>query len=135
MTPRGELLHDADCGFCTRCAAWAARHGARTRPLQSVDLPALGVDADRAVREVPYRHADGRVTWGAAAIADALRDCAPPWWLLGRVLATAPVQAVARPLYAQVAAHRHRLPGGTAACALPPTTATHVARADGPGGR
>lgn len=115
----GTLLYDADCGFCTRSAHWAQTRGATVRPMQAVDLAALGVDAGRALSEVPYRHADGQVTWGAAAIADTLTDCGMPWRAAGLALRTRPAQRLARPVYAAVAANRHRLPGGTAACELP----------------
>lgn len=116
------LLYDADCGFCTRCARWLDAHapGLEVRPMHTVDLARLGVDEARATREVPFVLADGSVAWGAAAIGESLRRCRAPWSSAGRVLLAPPVLAVARPVYALVARNRHRLPGGTAACALPP---------------
>ena len=120
--PRMRLLYDADCGFCTRSAQWLAAHGEHlaVEPMQSLDLPALGIDPARAVHEVPLRHPDGRVSWGSAAMADALTGCRPPWPVAGRIMQTPPVAALARPVYALVARYRHRLPGGSAACRLPP---------------
>ena len=40
------LLYDADCGFCTRSAAWLKGRlpHLRIEPLQRADLDALGVD-------------------------------------------------------------------------------------------
>lgn len=108
---RHHLLYDGDCAFCTRVGRWVdpkMLHG-HAVPLQSVDLEELGVDADRARSEVPYVHADGRVEYGAAAVASALRACGEPWGALGRILATGPAQVVARPVYRLVAENRHRL--------------------------
>ena len=48
------------------------------------------------------------------------------WRPAGRVLGLRPVTALAWPVYRWVARNRHRMPGGTAACALPPD---HPARA------
>lgn len=117
--PGGALLYDADCGFCTRSASWLSRRGVPgVRSLQSVDLAAQGVDADRALREIPAVLGSGEVVYGARAIGEALR--VGPWslrvagWLVRRPLAW-PAAAV----YRVVARHRHRLPGGTGACQLP----------------
>jgi predicted DCC family thiol-disulfide oxidoreductase YuxK len=113
------LLFDADCGFCTRSAAWLGRIGlaARIEPLQGADLPALGVDATRAAREIPFVSADG-VSYGAEAIGRALATGSAPWQVLGALLAHPPLLWPARWVYRLVAAHRHRLPGGRAACRL-----------------
>ena len=116
----GILLHDPDCGFCTRSAEWLVRRGMRatSAPLGSAATPS-DLDTERATREVPFVHADGRVTWGARAIADAMLTCRGPVRWAGGVLSLGPVQAFARPVYRWVARHRHELPGGTAACTLP----------------
>lgn len=112
------LLYDADCGFCSRAAAWLVRHGVReVRPLQSVDLATLGVDAERATREIPAVLGDGRIAYGARAIGFAL-GAGPAWlrpvgWLVRR-----PLARPAASVYALVARHRYRLPGGGAACRL-----------------
>ena len=55
------VLYDADCGFCTASAGWLGRRKLRTAisPLQRADLAALGVDADRARRQIPFVEPDG----------------------------------------------------------------------------
>lgn len=118
--PRPVLLYDADCGFCTRSAHLLGRLGARcqVRPLSGAALAEHRLNAHRARFEVPFVHSDGHSDWGAAAIAEALRTCRTPWGPLGALLATPPLQAVARPAYRWVSAHRHRLPGGTPDCRL-----------------
>ena len=113
------LLYDADCGFCTRSAAWLKGRlpHLRIEPLQRADLDALGVDEVRAAREIPFV-AGSSVSYGAEAIGRALATGGGLWRLVGLVLSRPPVLWLARPVYALVAANRHRLPGGTANCRL-----------------
>jgi len=116
------MLNDADCGFCMRTARVVPRLGVDvdSSTVQAADLEALGVDPVRAVVEMPYVHPDGRVDYGHRAFASILRTGPLPWRLVGRVIESRPVDPVARRTYAWVAANRHRLPGGTAACELQP---------------
>ena len=53
-------------------------------------------------------------------MAAALRAAGPGWALLGRLLQLPLVRVLADRVYRVLAANRMRLPGGTAACALPP---------------
>ncbi|MCZ2818327.1 thiol-disulfide oxidoreductase DCC family protein [Modestobacter sp. VKM Ac-2984] len=117
------LVFDGDCAFCTRCADVARRllpADVQVVPWQFVDLAEIGVSTERAQTEVLWLDWDGAVTGGAPAVARALRAAGRPWWLFGAVLSLPPVRWVAPFGYRLVAAHRHRLPGGTAACRLPP---------------
>lgn len=115
------MLFDADCGFCSRCAGVVPRLGCRVegRALQSVPLGELGVDADRAVREMPVVMPDGRVAWGHHAWAEILRTGPLPLKAAGAVLGSRPLEWPASRVYAWVSQNRHRMPGGTAACAMP----------------
>jgi predicted DCC family thiol-disulfide oxidoreductase YuxK len=123
---RADFLYDGDCAFCSSCARFIERHvatTARVDPWQFRDLARLGLTAaecDEAVQWVAV-DAGGRRTSaaGPAAIAALLRTSSPLWRMLGAVLATRPALALARPAYRWVARHRDRMPGGTAACALP----------------
>lgn len=123
MTTTPALLYDADCGFCSAVARRLPRLrlAAEVVAMQAVDLPALGVDAGRALTEMPFVEATGRVTYGHRAWATALRHSAPVLRPLGPVLDHWPVEPVARRVYAWVSSHRHLMPGGTAACSLPRT--------------
>ncbi len=117
------LLYDADCGFCTASAGWLGRRSLRTAisPLHRADLAALGVDADRARREIPFVEAGEsgtRVSYGHIAIGRGLSTGGPGWRLAGWLLLHPPVSWLARPAYALVARNRHRLPGSTAACRI-----------------
>ena len=85
------LLYDADCGFCTASAGWLGRRSLRTAisPLHRADLAALGVDADRARREIPFVEAGEsgtRVSYGHIAIGRALSTGGPGWRLAGWLL-------------------------------------------------
>lgn len=114
------MLNDADCGFCMRTARLVPRLGVDvdSSTVQAADLDALGVDADRAVVEMPYVHPDGRVDYGHRAFAAILRTGPLPWRVVGRLMTLWPVEPVAGRVYRWVAANRHRMPGGTAACEL-----------------
>ncbi|GAB2733533.1 hypothetical protein GCM10027174_02790 [Salinifilum aidingensis] len=116
------LIYDGDCGFCTRCVRIAARLPVRMRvvPWQEADLAAYRTTTERARGEVLWVAADGRVLGGAAAVAGVLRSAALPWRALGHALDLPGVRFLAERAYRWTADHRHRLPGTTPACQLPP---------------
>jgi predicted DCC family thiol-disulfide oxidoreductase YuxK len=121
----GTLLYDADCGFCTRVARWlpTLRLPIEIMSMQSVDLGSYGVDPDHASEEIPFVAAGGRVFYGHAAFAAALRTATKhPLALVLRALGYAMIipglSFALRQAYRWLAAHRHQLPGGTAACEL-----------------
>jgi len=125
----GTLLFDGDCAFCTRSADVARRllpADSAVVAWQFSDLAGAGagagagVTAERAQTEVLWIGRDGAVSGGAAAVAQALRAAGRPWSLAGVLLDAPPLRWVAPFVYRLVAANRHRLPGGTAACRVPP---------------
>ncbi|NUO98079.1 MAG: DUF393 domain-containing protein [Nonomuraea sp.] len=121
---RPVLVFDGDCGFCTTCARFierSVRTTARVVAAQFADLEGLGVTRERAAYELLWI-ADQGVKGGADAVAELLIDAGPPWRPLGRVLRVAPFRWAARGLYRLIARNRHRMPGGTAACAMPPSS-------------
>ncbi len=118
---RPVLLYDGDCGFCTASARFIERRiptGATLAAYQFADLDALGTTAERAARELLWVH-DGRISGGAQAVARLLADAGGRWRPLGLVMRVPPVRWLAAVVYRLIAANRHRLPGGTPACALP----------------
>ncbi len=128
--PRPVLVFDGDCAFCSSSARFVATRLRRSpgdyavEPWQQLDLDALGLTAaqcDAALRWVP---AHGIPDAGHVAVARALR--ASRWWVrpVGVALLLPGVTRVAARAYTWVAANRHRLPGGTPACALPSTRDT-----------
>ena len=119
MTP--QLLYDADCGFCTRAASLIPRLRLRVdvQSIQSVDLAALGVSPERAVSEMPLVRTDGSVVYGHEAVAGALATGVLPLRFIARLMTLPPFDRIVSRLYGWVARHRHQLPGGIAACAVP----------------
>ncbi|MFI7382902.1 thiol-disulfide oxidoreductase DCC family protein [Streptomyces sp. NPDC049813] len=122
MVTRPLLVFDGDCGFCTTSVRFAERY-VRPRcaivPWQFTDLEPLGVTQERAEYEVLWVTPAGTVYGGAQAVAKALLSARGAWPVLGAVLTLPPVRWVAHGVYRLIADNRHRLPGGTAACAVP----------------
>jgi predicted DCC family thiol-disulfide oxidoreductase YuxK len=88
------------------------------RPWQFTDIDALGLTAAECDTAVQWVDGTRRAA-GPAAIAALLRTSHPGWRLVGRILGTPVATALTWPFYRWVARNRDRMPGGTAACALP----------------
>lgn len=119
---RPLLIYDGDCGFCTTAANFVERRmrvPADVRPWQFTDLAALGTTPERAEYELLWADTQGRVYGGAQAVAKLLIAAGLPWSPLGFVLRVPPFRWLGHWVYRLIAANRHRLPGGTPACALP----------------
>jgi predicted DCC family thiol-disulfide oxidoreductase YuxK len=118
---RPVLVYDGDCGFCTSSVRLVGRipADADVVAFQLADLDALETTAERAGREVLWVE-DGRVYGGARAVSRLLVRAGGPWRVLGMIAGVPPLSWLARGVYALVSANRHRLPGGTPACSLPP---------------
>jgi predicted DCC family thiol-disulfide oxidoreductase YuxK len=121
------LIFDGDCAFCTSSAKWLARRlhrpvgpNVRLVPWQLSDLAALGTTADRARREALWVATDGTIHGGAAAFAAWLRFRGGPYAALGFAIDLPLVRSLAAAVYRVIAKNRHRMPGGSPACALPP---------------
>lgn len=116
------LLYDGDCAFCTRSVdvleRWTHTR-AQLVPWQFADLAAVGTTRERAEREVLWVGQDGRIDGGAQAVARLLLHAGGGWSVLGALLRVPPVRWIAHVVYRAIADNRHRLPGGTPACALP----------------
>ncbi|MFJ8042302.1 thiol-disulfide oxidoreductase DCC family protein [Kitasatospora sp. NPDC096147] len=129
------LVYDGDCAFCSSSAQFGERYPRASLsaanwesvPFQFADLAALDalaggrglVSRERAEREVLWVTPAGRVYGGAQAVARLLMRSGGAWAYAGAVLTLPPVRPLAAWAYRWVAAHRHSLPGGTPACALP----------------
>ncbi|URM92496.1 DUF393 domain-containing protein [Streptomyces sp. MRC013] len=122
MRTRPVLVYDGDCGFCSTSVRFAERY-VRPRctatPWQFADLEELGVTRRRAEHEVLWVTPAGTVYGGSRAVAKLLLGSPGGWPVLGAVLTLPLVRWAAHGVYRLVADNRHRMPGGTAACALP----------------
>ncbi len=122
MRSRPLLVFDGDCGFCTTAVSVLEKRLARfpdAEPWQWLDLDALRL-SNHDVTQFFWLIVGEQRFRGHAAFAALLR-MQPGRWMrfLGRMLVTPPFAWAAALGYALVARFRHRLPGGTAACAMP----------------
>jgi predicted DCC family thiol-disulfide oxidoreductase YuxK len=124
------VIIDGDCSFCTSSTNWlgdrlhrAGHPDARRVPYQFLDLASFGLTEERTRREmiwVPAGDVPADLAGGDRAFAAWLRYAGGPAALVGRLISSPPLRPVARIAYGWVSRNRHRLPGGTPACALPP---------------
>jgi predicted DCC family thiol-disulfide oxidoreductase YuxK len=117
---RPVLLYDGDCAFCTTCARLLERIGpdAEIVAWQLTDLAELGMTEDQAADAVRWVEVEGTVRSGHEAIAAALSSAGRIWRIIGRMVLLPGISWVAARAYRLVADNRHRLPGGTPACAV-----------------
>lgn len=117
---RPVFVFDGDCAFCTSAARLLGRIGPQAEIVawQLADLDELGITAAQASEAVRWIGADGAVRSGHEAIAAALGTAGWPWRVAGRVILLPVVSPLAAATYRLVARNRHRLPGGTPACAI-----------------
>ena len=115
------FLFDGDCAFCSSAARWLIRHvptATEVTAWQHVDLVGLGVAVAEVAEAVVLVGPTGRSS-GSVAIAALLGGSSSRAWRgVGRVMSLPLIRDLARVVYQQVAANRHRLPGGTPQCAL-----------------
>jgi predicted DCC family thiol-disulfide oxidoreductase YuxK len=126
-TRRPVLVFDGDCAFCTSCARLLGRIGPKAEIVawQVADLDQLGITAAQAAEAVQWIEADGTVRSGHEALAAALGTAGWVWRLAGRAILLPGVSPMVAAAYRLIARNRHRLPGGTPACATgagPPGT-------------
>ncbi|MBH0010093.1 DUF393 domain-containing protein [Salinibacterium sp. UTAS2018] len=117
------LIFDGDCAFCT---LWVNRLEAllptfpATTPWQWIDLDDYALsqdDVDTAAWFVtPTRQFAGHLAFSLLLRSQPTFG----WRFLGHLIATEPFSTIAALGYRFVARFRHRLPGGTPACATRP---------------
>ncbi len=116
------LVYDGDCGFCTTSVRWLERvlpRMPRAEPWQWLALDEVGLSRDDVTHYAWLVAGEHRFR-GHAAFAGLLQlqDRWVPRFA-GRLLVTPPFSWAAALGYRLIARYRHRLPGGTPACALP----------------
>ena len=109
------LVYDGQCGFCVRSARWIEARlpaDARVEPWQSLEPEELGLsrpDVQAAVWWIDDRGPGMQRSRGADAVGRALVAAGGAWTVIGRLIVHPPLRWLARPIYALVAANRHRL--------------------------
>ncbi|MFQ6170230.1 thiol-disulfide oxidoreductase DCC family protein [Oryzobacter sp. R7] len=119
------LVFDGDCAFCSTSARFATSRLRRSpadfavEPWQLIDLGPLGLTEVQCAEALQWVDTAGRAWSGHQAVGRTL--LASRWWArpAGALLLAPGVGLVAAPLYRWVSRNRHRLPGGSPACALP----------------
>lgn len=116
------LVYDGDCAFCT---TWVTRLKntlgvfPEAQPWQWLDLKQFDL-TDSDVRSAAWFFRGGEAFRGHAAFGAILRmQDSLGLRFLGNLLVTPPFSWLARVGYFFIARYRHRLPGGTPACAMP----------------
>lgn len=128
----GVLLYDGDCGFCTASARWLeARLGPFdglkwpvVRPWHPDDEQRYGITPAEADLEIHWVDPSGGISGGADAVLAYGRTGAGIWPWLSRLLGLPLAVQLTRAGYRLIARNRHRLPGGTATCQVPPGSHT-----------
>ncbi|MFC9928664.1 thiol-disulfide oxidoreductase DCC family protein [Streptomyces sp. NPDC127190] len=118
------LAYDGDCGFCQasvdRIRA-LARPAIDAVPWQFLPEETTAPHLRRLETEVLLLDGGTVVAGGADALARfAASSPARAPRAVAALVGAPGVRALSRAVYRQVARHRHRLPGSTPACAVPP---------------
>ena len=110
------LVYDGQCGFCIRSARWIEARlpaDARVEPWQSLELEEVGLsrsDAQTAVWWIDDRGPGTTRCRGADAIGRSLIAAGGVWAAVGRLIIHPPLNWLAHPVYALIAANRHSGP-------------------------
>lgn len=121
---RPTLVFDGDCSVCTslarfvtaRCRCDASDYDVTAS--QHADLPALGLTQERCDAALQWVDAEGGISSAQDAVARTL--LASSWWArpMGALILLPGVRGATGAVYRWAAHNRHRLPGGTSACAM-----------------
>ncbi len=120
---RTVLAFDGDCGFCensVRLIRERARPRIAAAPWQALPEELTGPHLARLDREVVLFHR-GTARYGGVDAVSRFLGSSPArrYRAAGFVLRLPFVRPFAHLVYRWVAANRHRMPGSTAACAVP----------------
>lgn len=115
-------LYDDDCGFCVKSLTWVRRLPVRVefRAVQAEPVERYGITMDQALESMACVLPGGRVVFGHLAWSEILKTAPAPLAWVGRLMQWPVLSPLCARVYAWVATNRYRLPGGSAACALPP---------------
>ncbi|WP_328781304.1 DUF393 domain-containing protein [Streptomyces canus] len=118
------LAYDGDCGFCQaavdRIRAVAAP-AMEAVPWQFLPEESTAPHVERLDREVLLLRGSLVVAGGADALAGFVGSSpSRTYRTVAAVLGLPGVRTCARAVYRWVSRNRHRMPGSTAACAVPP---------------
>lgn len=122
------LVFDGDCAICSTLSRFVGRRIRRRdddfviAAWQDLDLTELGLTEQQVIDALQWVTPAGRIASGADAVAAVLMAGHVWWRPFGAVIRLPLVNQLAAVIYRWVAANRDRLPGGTPACAMPPSS-------------
>ncbi|MGC8510037.1 MAG: thiol-disulfide oxidoreductase DCC family protein [Acidimicrobiales bacterium] len=113
MSARGTLIYDGECSLCVAAATWLDRRLPSRDDVDVIDARqwlattrgTSVLSRDEVARAAWWVEQDRRLE-GSRALAQALITLGGGWRLVGRTLASRPVNGVAAPVYRFVARHR-----------------------------
>ncbi|MEU8727300.1 DUF393 domain-containing protein [Streptomyces antimycoticus] len=118
------LAYDGDCGFCQTSVDRIRALTAPTMeavPWQFLPAEATALHLERLDREVLLLRGGTVLAGGSDALARYVGTSpSRAYRTLAAVIRLPGIRACARVVYRWVSRNRHRLPGGTPACAVPP---------------
>ncbi|WP_245873314.1 thiol-disulfide oxidoreductase DCC family protein [Streptomyces phaeoluteigriseus] len=118
------LAYDGDCGFCQTSVDRIRAIAAPTLeavPWQFLPAESTAPHLERLDREVLLLRGGMVLAGGADAVARYVgASPSRTYRVLAAVVRLPGIRACARVVYRWVSRNRHRLPGGTSACAVPP---------------
>ncbi|MFJ1805296.1 MULTISPECIES: thiol-disulfide oxidoreductase DCC family protein [unclassified Streptomyces] len=118
------LAYDGDCGFCRTSVDRIrdlAAPALEAVPWQFLPGESIAPHLERLDREVLLLRGGTVLAGGADALARWLGTSpSAAYRTLAAVLRLPGVRTLARPVYRWVSRNRHRLPGATPTCAIPP---------------
>lgn len=115
------LVFDGDCAFCTACVRWGQRNLKQwptTVAYQFIDVSEHGLTQEQVRTSIWLLPAKLPANRAVAAILKQQRNLF--WKLLGVLIDLPILRLLSAAAYRLVARNRHRLPGATEACELPP---------------
>ncbi|MFD5617042.1 thiol-disulfide oxidoreductase DCC family protein [Streptomyces yangpuensis] len=122
--PQPVLAFDGDCGFCQAVINQIVDRGRptlRAVPWQFLPDTTTQPHMARLDHEVLLLDHDQVIAGGAQALATYMRHSSVRrYQLAGAAIQTPLLRNAAQHIYRWVARHRHRMPAGTPACAVPP---------------
>ncbi|KUO14169.1 thiol-disulfide oxidoreductase DCC family protein [Streptomyces sp. DSM 15324] len=124
LRPGPVLAYDGDCGFCQtsidRLRALAAPT-VEAVPWQFLPSSVTSAHRERLEHEVLLLRSGTVLAGGADALARyTATSPSAAYRILAGVVRLPGIRSCARAVYRWVSVNRHRLPGGTPACAVPP---------------
>ena len=116
------LLYDGDCSFCSTTIRFLERslksHPTMI-PFQFTELKPFGLTEEECSAEIKFVNRNGEIFGGSVAFAELFKESAGLFKPLGHLMTIPLISFLGKIIYKRVAANRHSLPGGTAACQMP----------------